>query len=464
MNRCPLIALLLALLSGSLPVRAAENPDAVAVVVGNRGYGSMPEVPYAHRDAEAMARFLREVQGYREGNIITLRDATQGQLEATFGNARNRQGRLRRWVKPEQSDVTVFYSGHGMPAAGDDDALLLPVDADSAAPALNGYSIRMLLDNLADMNARTATVYLDACFSGQSAGGPLLADASGLNVEIRTLPQRTGLTVVTAAQADQVANWDHDSRHGLFSRHLLLGLSGVADTTVLGDGDGAVTLGELAAYLDLEMGHAARRLHGRDQRATIHGQPSTVLASLPADRQPPRSGVADPQARDMKLIALLETLDRGEHALVAREGLALLARIGADAQIERVVHAAILADLRGEAGLKRLARTSRYLRQVDSVPGLRDALNAQLRADLSAVQVTSRGRARYLLDNLPDLERQLGDLPELRLLQAQAFHHLGRFEEARGGYRRWMAATSPTHPQWPRVVNAMKQAEHRLLP
>ena len=82
----------------ALPAFAANtNKDAVAVIIGNKDYtGSVPDVDFAHNDAEAMKRFVVEVLGFREGNIIDLRDAGQAKMEAAFGNARSHEGMLTR--------------------------------------------------------------------------------------------------------------------------------------------------------------------------------------------------------------------------------------------------------------------------------------------------------------------------------------------------------------------------------
>jgi hypothetical protein len=54
----------------------------------------VPDVNFAHNDAEAMKRFVIDVLGFREGNIIDLRDATKGRLETLFGTASNPKGQL----------------------------------------------------------------------------------------------------------------------------------------------------------------------------------------------------------------------------------------------------------------------------------------------------------------------------------------------------------------------------------
>ena len=211
------------------PALAAENPDGVAVIIGNQDYlGGLPKVEFARNDAAAMKTFVVERLGFRIGNIIDLSDATQAEMEAAFGNERTHQGKLWRWLRPGKSDVVVFYSGHGVPGRDGQRGYLLPVNADPDAPEINGYPIDLLLANLAKLEARSVTVYLDACFSGESAGGTL-SKTKGLNVSPR-LPQATsGITVLTAASGSQVAFWDTESKHGLFTRYLLDALYGAAD-------------------------------------------------------------------------------------------------------------------------------------------------------------------------------------------------------------------------------------------
>jgi hypothetical protein len=126
----------------------AENIDGVAVIIGNRSYGEgVPAVEFAHNDADAMKEFAIDVLGYRKGNIIDLRDATQAELFSAFGNEKSHKGKVWRLVRPNESDVVVFYSGHGVPGLTDRRGYLLPVNADPHAPELNGYPIDVLYQN-----------------------------------------------------------------------------------------------------------------------------------------------------------------------------------------------------------------------------------------------------------------------------------------------------------------------------
>ena len=131
----------------------------------------------------------------------------------------------------------------------------------------------LLYENLGGLATRSTTVFLDACFSGGSPRGMLIQSASPVYVEA-DISGGAGLTVLTAASGAQLASWDEEARHGLFTEHLLDGLYGAADA----DGDGNVTAREAKLHLDRTMTRAARREFGRVQDAGLHGDESAVLA------------------------------------------------------------------------------------------------------------------------------------------------------------------------------------------
>ena len=272
-------AALVALALAGVAAPAAGDGLGVAVIVGNRTYADerVPEVAYAHNDAEAFKRFVTGRLGFDADNVIDLRDATKAELESWFGARGNARGLLWRRVDPSGgSDVVVFYSGHGVPGSGGG-GYLLPADSNPDAAELNGYPIDLLYENLGGLRTRSATVYLDACFSGNSPGGTLIRSASPVYVEADLPGAAAGLTVLTAASGAQMASWDEGSGHGLFTEHLLDGLYGAADA----DGDGRVTAREAKGHLDRTMTHAARREFGREQDAGLHGDGGAVLSVAP---------------------------------------------------------------------------------------------------------------------------------------------------------------------------------------
>jgi hypothetical protein len=264
---------------------ATTNKRAVAVIIGNTNYQSrIPSVEFAGNDAEAFKTFVIEVLGYDPENVIDLRDATKAQMESTFGNERSHEGKLWRHIDPRgRSDVTVYYSGHGVPGMRDKRGYLLPVDADAETPEINGFSVDTLFDVLKKLKTRSLTVYLDACFSGDSQKGMLVKGTSGIAIAAKLPDNSSKMTVITAAQGDQVASWDFKAKHGMFTEHLLNALYGEADKSEYGNDDGSVSLSEIQEYLDDNLTSAARRQHGRNQNAWSSGKSIAVLSSPKSD-------------------------------------------------------------------------------------------------------------------------------------------------------------------------------------
>ena len=305
----PLLLALLALASVVSPARTASaDRYAVAVIVGNKEYRSerVPDVAYAHRDAEAFRGYVLDVLGFDPKRVFDLRDATQAEMYTWFGNRDSHEGRLWRYLHPRHgSDVVVFYSGHGVPGLKEKRGYLLPVDADPDTPEINGYPIDLLYANLGKpAEAKTVRVFLDACFSGESDRGMLIRSASPVMVK-PDLPEVSGekLTVLTAASGKEVASWDEKARHGMFTHHLLDALHGKGDL----DGDGEVTATEAKTYLDDTMTIAARVEYGRHQTASLDGAVGAVLAragedgAFPgrpvlADEEVDAAAVAEPDA------------------------------------------------------------------------------------------------------------------------------------------------------------------------
>ena len=359
-----LLAVLAAMAIAVASPATAEDPFGVAVIIGNKGYGpGIPQVSFAHNDAEDFKRYVTGVLGFRPGNIVDLRDATQAQMTSAFGNERTHEGKLWRFLRPGRSHVVVFYSGHGVPGLKDRRGYLLPVDADPNTPEINGYPVDLLYSNLAKLKAKSVRVYLDACFSGNSPGGMLIRAASGLSIKPRVPEQASGLVVLTAAQGDEVASWDEEARRGLFTRHLLAALYGAADKDRHGNGDGQVTVGEAKAYLDSEMTYAARRLFGRLQHATVIGGASTVLATVaPRGRPEPAPEAAPPALPDNRARAELEAAVVAAEVAM-RRAMAEVARLQAQQEQARtdLARAKALArkGLATRASMERIRREAR---------------------------------------------------------------------------------------------------------
>ena len=284
-----ILLLLTTILTLTIPVHAASNPDGVAVIIGNKTYkGDIPDVDYAHNDADAIKRYVLDVLGFDPKNVINLRDASKAEMEAAFGNKDNHKGRLWQYLDPKGgSDILVYYSGHGVPGQNDHRSYMLPADTDPAFAEINGYPTEVLYKNLGKLKARSKTVLIDACFSGASPKGMLINAASPVRIVAKKADISKDMTVLTAASGDQLASWDKVAQQGLFTNHFLDAVYGNADNNK----DGRVTAREIKGYLDDKMTRAARRTYRRIQEATLMGDSSSVLASYTLGRPFKRSRV-----------------------------------------------------------------------------------------------------------------------------------------------------------------------------
>jgi hypothetical protein len=253
--------------------RAKPAPDDIAVIIGNANYKAtakdIPDVVPAYADAEGMKRYAVQALGIKEENVIFIKDAKLIDLISTFGTADDPKGKLFNWVKPGQSNVFVFYSGHGAPSADGTSSYLVPVDAQAALINLSGYSLKALYANLGKLPAKSVTVVLEACFSGASQSGMLVKNASPIYQKAMAEIVPTNLTVISAGSGNQIASWEQDKSHGLFTKHYLLGMAGAADRKPYGNGDGKVSTDELTAYLKGTMSYMAQRYYGREQTVQV---------------------------------------------------------------------------------------------------------------------------------------------------------------------------------------------------
>ncbi|MGE4298009.1 MAG: caspase family protein [Desulfovibrionaceae bacterium] len=248
----------------------AKKParDMVAVVIGNRSYGKgIPLVPYAHNDAKAVRAFLTAGLGVPRENILFREDATKGEMESLFRRT------LPNRVKARQTDVLVYFSGHGMPV--DDAALLLPSDARPDTADITGYSRDTMLAQLASLNAASVTVILDACFSGTAKGGEALVRGKPVFKQPGSVRLPGDTVFIAASRANQISRMDDKAGMSLMTLYLLEGLSGKADK----DGDHAVSVAELRGYLENEVDRAARISFDMGQQPEVLGPATRTLVA-----------------------------------------------------------------------------------------------------------------------------------------------------------------------------------------
>jgi len=263
-----------------IPVTGMKNKNGIAVIIGCAEYSKpdVPKVEYGLRDARIVKEYLINMFGYQEANVIFLQNPTKADWERVFGIKGNPKGQLYNYVKKDESDVFVYYTGHGAPDLKEKRAYFVPSDADPSYIELQGYPLDLFFENLSQLPAKRITVVIDACFSGAYDKGLIIKYASpltGVKVERVEGIKDKGI-VMTATESDEVASWYPEKKHSLFTYFFLKGLRGEADK----NGDKEITVEELESYVKEEASHWARRLYNREQNPRFEGEKGLVILRL----------------------------------------------------------------------------------------------------------------------------------------------------------------------------------------
>ncbi len=256
-----------------IPIKGKlKNNDAYAVIIGIEKYQYVPDAVHANNDAEVFREYLVETMGYKKENIkiITDRKATQAEIEKLLGA----DGWLARNSIKNKSDVVVYFSGHGVANMSTSAAHILPYDVDPNYS--NGMQLKTLYKNLAGIEAKSTTVYLDACFTGQTRNEKLLVEkARPVAIRESDVLADEKITVISASSGSQISSAMQDRDHGIFTYYLLKGLRGEADKNK----DKKIYLDELIEYVTKEVKVTAAKM-GRVQTPVVSGFTNILLADI----------------------------------------------------------------------------------------------------------------------------------------------------------------------------------------
>ncbi|MCK6692835.1 MAG: tetratricopeptide repeat protein [Thermoanaerobaculia bacterium] len=220
-----------------------------AVVIGISDYHD-PEIPdlrFAHRDAEAFANFLRSpAGGSLDGDhlkVLTNEQATAGRIAEAL-DALVEQAK-------EGDQVIIYFSGHGDVERKmvSQPGFLLAWDAPSRVYMGGGtYSLAFLQEvvaTLSTQNKARLMVITDACHAGKLSGSQI----GGAQLTSANLAKQYANEIkILSCQPNEFSlegeQWG--GGRGCFSYHLVDGLFGLADRNE----DDLVTVGELDRYLE----------------------------------------------------------------------------------------------------------------------------------------------------------------------------------------------------------------------
>ena len=221
---------------------AKRNNNALALIIGVSDYeNTSAKAIFADSDAMVFRDYASEKLGIPDNRIKTLVNDSADIREFLLST----QNWLSRSVKQDQTDVYVFFAGHGLASDDGQNMYLLPYDGSPELLDRTAILRDELFSDIATANPRSVTVFLDTCYSGSTRGSEMLIAARPILLKAKESAVPEGFTVFTAAAGDETAKPLEEAKHGLFSYFLMKGMEGDADT----NGDKQITAGELHTYV-----------------------------------------------------------------------------------------------------------------------------------------------------------------------------------------------------------------------
>ncbi len=245
------------------------NNSTVALIIGIESYNQSPKAIYANLDAKYFYEYAKKGFGINSQNIKLLIDKDANLISSI--------GIIEKWlpskIKKNETNLIVFFAGHGLASNDGKDLYLLSQDSDPDLLSRTALSRSEIFDTIIKLKPKSVTMFFDTCYSGVSREEvTLLASARPIRIIADEQNTPDNFTIFSASKLDQISSGLQDAKHGIFSYYLMKGLEGKADSNQ----DNKITNGELLAYMDENISQKAAE-QGRQQNPTLAGDPDKVL-------------------------------------------------------------------------------------------------------------------------------------------------------------------------------------------
>ena len=238
------------------------TPELYLLAMGVSGYADDSlDLAAPLRDVDDVIAGFRSQEGGFYSRVHVRRLSND---EVTSGAARRAVDQFLLKAQPRDT-IVVFVAGHGVKTEHQDYYFLTPdATPDDPYDAIDRGTIQALV--MTDkLNAKRRLLLLDTCEAGGLEPGTRGAAALGLVSpnEVESFgadDEASGIYLLASSYDDRVAR--ETERNGLFTRALVDGLAGAADTPPFGDDNGFVEIAELKQHIDyavLEASQGAQR-------------------------------------------------------------------------------------------------------------------------------------------------------------------------------------------------------------
>lgn len=254
--------------------------NSVAVILGVENYTDLPPAPYANNDAEIIKKYFKTRLGVDKVVVYKEKEVSGLIFDDIFNPD---YGELQKSILKGETDLFVFYSGHGVPNKLGDKIYLFPADGKIERLEKQGYDLNVFYESLEALGARSVTVFLDACFSGVSRTTEKITSENLVSTKgIKIIPKlispwltNPNFTVFNSSAANETSLGFDPTQTGLFTYYVCVGLQGEADLNY----DQKITNGELFDFVQSKVVETSKKIFGV-QTPQFNGNRDMILVEF----------------------------------------------------------------------------------------------------------------------------------------------------------------------------------------
>ncbi|MBC7929037.1 MAG: TonB family protein [Rubrivivax sp.] len=185
-----------------------------ALVIGNNMYKNIPRLKTAENDARAVEAILRENYGFQTKLLL---NATRQQIFTALSQ-------YRRELEAD-SNLVIYYAGHGINDKETDKAYWLPVDA-TREDNSNWISADDITSNIKAIPAKHVLIVSDSCYSGTLTRGLDMTPSvpAGRERYLEKMMAKRSRMLMASGGNEPVADSGGAGNHSVFASALLRGL------------------------------------------------------------------------------------------------------------------------------------------------------------------------------------------------------------------------------------------------
>ncbi len=145
-------------------LKTKSSNNKVALIIGIENYKKSVKADFAKLGCQIFFWICKKRIRRKKENIKLLLNEDANLIDSI--------SMLQKWlpskIKPNQSELIVFFAGHGLASSDGKELYLLPQDSDPDLLSRTALSRTELFNEIVKLKPKNVTMFMDTCYSGIS--------------------------------------------------------------------------------------------------------------------------------------------------------------------------------------------------------------------------------------------------------------------------------------------------------